>query len=287
MDATPRDGRPGFTLIELLVVISIIALLIGILLPVLGSAREAGRNVACLSNVRQWGVGQMTFATEFDQRIPRQTDGSDDPGLVIAEDLWWANAMSGYVQQPRYEDLADDPPVPGDGGFFVCPSAQAPDGVTVPYTTPSFAPGQGFYFNYVPNSKLETSSPKNWENVIAGLSTQMITLEMIPSTSETVLMLELRSGNQEIGFDTTGLSIATSFDRDKAMWSRLAARHADNGNILFADGHGAGVPLETAATRATPDYVGLQKAPPGVPASVISPGFNQEGLIWNPLSAAN
>ena len=54
----------GFTLIELLVTISIIALLLGVLLPALGSARESGRGAVCLSNQRQLALANASYAQD-------------------------------------------------------------------------------------------------------------------------------------------------------------------------------------------------------------------------------
>jgi len=51
----------GFTLIELLVVISIIALLMGILMPALGRARDQARTIGCRSNLKQYGIGLRMY----------------------------------------------------------------------------------------------------------------------------------------------------------------------------------------------------------------------------------
>jgi prepilin-type N-terminal cleavage/methylation domain-containing protein/prepilin-type processing-associated H-X9-DG protein len=69
-----QPRRWAFTLIELLVVISIIALLVGILLPALGSARQAAQDAACKSNERQGGQAINMYANDdLDHRIPPMT----------------------------------------------------------------------------------------------------------------------------------------------------------------------------------------------------------------------
>jgi len=67
--ARPQIKR-GFTLIELLVVIAIIAILAAILFPVFGRARENARRTACLSNMKQIGLGLLMYAQDYDETFP-------------------------------------------------------------------------------------------------------------------------------------------------------------------------------------------------------------------------
>jgi prepilin-type processing-associated H-X9-DG protein/prepilin-type N-terminal cleavage/methylation domain-containing protein len=60
-----RTAR-AFTLVELLVVIAVVALLISVLLPALGKARQAARLLECQSNLRQFGVAFLSHANEHD-----------------------------------------------------------------------------------------------------------------------------------------------------------------------------------------------------------------------------
>ncbi len=59
----------GFTLIELLVVIAVIALLMALLIPVLGIAREQGQRAVCLSNLRQLTLAWLAYADDHDGEL--------------------------------------------------------------------------------------------------------------------------------------------------------------------------------------------------------------------------
>ncbi len=109
----------GFTLIELLVVISIIALLIGILLPALGSARGAARDLACLSNLRQVGIGIYVYASEHKETLPPcfysdfgNADTKTDLAVLLAS---YINGSSARDYGSGGRDV--------DAGFYQCPGA--------------------------------------------------------------------------------------------------------------------------------------------------------------------
>lgn len=68
--AVGQAQRQAFTLVELLVVIAVIAILAALLLPSLASAKEAGRRVACLSNLRQVSIAIHTYAQDHGGSIP-------------------------------------------------------------------------------------------------------------------------------------------------------------------------------------------------------------------------
>jgi prepilin-type N-terminal cleavage/methylation domain-containing protein/prepilin-type processing-associated H-X9-DG protein len=281
MDTVMKNkSARAFTLIELLVVISIIALLVGILLPALGAARNSARGLVCLSNVRQWGVANAAFTTDHKGLIPK--DGVDNVSLNFPEDDWWANSLPPYVGYQRYIDL-DYTPLPGDGSIFVDDSAEVDNQVLQNGGYPSGNPLKPtFFFSYVISSKLT-------DELILDLAKQgqfvandparlpRLREDQVRNTSKTVMMLEMRSINSEVPEDDPFYdNKITHLARAKANWKRVAAKHNEGGNYLFADGHGDRIDYEVATTnkQGTRD------------PNQSNGDWNTDTLVWNPLGPA-
>jgi prepilin-type N-terminal cleavage/methylation domain-containing protein/prepilin-type processing-associated H-X9-DG protein len=94
-------SRRAFTLIELLVVIAIIAILAAILFPVFAQAREQARKTACLSNVKQIGLGFHMYTEDYDEVVPPVEHNKD---LGYDRDSW-------YIIQPYVKSI----------NIFFCP----------------------------------------------------------------------------------------------------------------------------------------------------------------------
>src|SRR3954447_3495074 len=75
-------GNRGFTLIELLVVVAIIAVLIAILLPSLGRARESARGVACAANLRSLTQLVYIYSQNWDNTVPVRPSGAVGGGGI-------------------------------------------------------------------------------------------------------------------------------------------------------------------------------------------------------------
>lgn len=92
MKTTRLHARPckrGFTLIELLVVIAIIALLTGILIPVLSGARRRAKIVACQANLKHWGLIIAAYTDDNDGRFFRgMIDGDWNDWIEILEPFY-------------------------------------------------------------------------------------------------------------------------------------------------------------------------------------------------------
>jgi prepilin-type N-terminal cleavage/methylation domain-containing protein len=120
-----RSGSGGFTLIELLVVISVIAVLISIVLPSLGSAREASRRAKCMANLRSIGQGFTMYLKDSKDIFPRVRPlHAGQTGAPSLNDPSLLDLISEYLNAeiPRRSDPNDPTSAFIVSDPFKCPS---------------------------------------------------------------------------------------------------------------------------------------------------------------------
>jgi prepilin-type processing-associated H-X9-DG protein/prepilin-type N-terminal cleavage/methylation domain-containing protein len=253
-----RSRPSAFTLVELLVVIGIIAVLISLLLPSLGAAREAARTTACLSNLRQLGISHANYLAAYNNYV-MPCDYLDTKTLPDANGYktleQWPTILVTNKFLPYPNAVAGA--TPEDGGVLRCPSGvpqfvaststsnglpesrtHAVGAMGLQHTSKFFEPGRIVYSWYGINgsSAAHAYIPcKRWPP--DGKTTGTLTrFNEIKKPSELVFLFD---------------GLAINYHAVNA--NRINARHKNRTatNILFFDGH-----AETFATRDLPGGIG-------------------------------
>ncbi len=114
-----KARKAGFTLIELLVVIAIIAILMAILIPVLGRAKETAKRVVCSSQLKQVGIAVQTYASDYGNLLPYYGDEMH-PYVLYRSEAVWLDAEGEPI--PMKVACLSEAGAIADPRVFYCPS---------------------------------------------------------------------------------------------------------------------------------------------------------------------
>jgi prepilin-type N-terminal cleavage/methylation domain-containing protein/prepilin-type processing-associated H-X9-DG protein len=233
-------NKRGFTLIELLVVIAIIAILAAMLLPALATAKERAKRIACLGNLRQWGVSLNMYLDDNSQIFPDFSIGNSTPGAPAGYDqdniYWtdlanfaaggygsraWFNALPPYVSQPPLWQYAANPTNFVNGrSVFNCPAATFLPAEVTPLTRVAFCYGINFKGT---NGLVPADSP--------------FKSMAVRHPSMFVFYSDVRANSGETPF--YGANPLNDLGAPRGSLNHLSSRHNAGANLTFLDGHSA------------------------------------------------
>jgi prepilin-type processing-associated H-X9-DG protein/prepilin-type N-terminal cleavage/methylation domain-containing protein len=239
-----KRSNVGFTLIELLVVISIIALLMGILLPALNGARELGRRAVCMANVRRLSISMRLYLdSNEDKFMPDRLRAATDYISVgpyrryRPRWIWYLNEGMGFVINPyKYETEEDfNAALDMDNDYYMCPTLKNRE-----YARSIRNGAYGYNYQYLGNSRPNPSG--------TGYANFPVSFLDIRGPSRTIVFCDSR------GADVPHGQHAYLVDPPKMAYSKGArdfspksvgplkyspadARHGGRVNVAFLDGH--------------------------------------------------
>ncbi|WP_432798663.1 type II secretion system protein [Poriferisphaera sp. WC338] len=223
-------GKRAFTLIELLVVISIIALLIGILLPALSSARKTAQSIQCASNLRQLATGDHVFAADHKGYMIKSWFNH---GPALDESEWghhWPTLGWDYILSSTLNF---------DQEFFRCPvdDSDTYRGRWSDVHQPTDPEVDNIPASYRLNTS-HTDAEENPNPPLAWASRfNAVRLEDVPLASQSIRIMDTRAAegapHHVATFENHGNEGVHLEEKNTMAW----ARHMGAANYSFIDGH--------------------------------------------------